>query len=98
MVVGGVLDVGGEYTIVRELRDNLREAPGSIVGRGFGLAVAPVRELAAMTISPALVYHLADRRRIRRVFDPVEYDLGDRDLADHGLGSSFIVHSQREAD
>ncbi len=51
-----------------------------------------------MTISPALVYDLADRRWIRRVFDPVEYDLGDRDLADHGLRSSFIVDSQREAD
>ncbi len=51
-----------------------------------------------MTISPTLVYDLADRRWIRRVFDPVEYDLGDRDLADHGLRSSFIIDRQREAD
>ena len=42
VVVGGVLDVGGEHAIVRELRDHLREAPGSIVRRGLGLAVAPI--------------------------------------------------------
>jgi hypothetical protein len=34
-----------------------------------------------MTMSSTLVYDLADRRRIRLVFDPVEYDLGDRNLA-----------------
>ncbi len=51
-----------------------------------------------MTISPTLVYDLADRRWIRHVFDPVQYDLGDRDLADHGLRSSFVINRQREAD
>jgi len=51
-----------------------------------------------MAISPTLVYDLADCRWIRRVFDPVEYYLGDRDLPDHGLRSSFIVDRQREAE
>ncbi len=98
MVVGGVVDVTSDYAIVRELRDNLREAPCSIVGRRLGFAVAPVRELAAVTISPALVYDLADRRWIRRVFTPVENYLSDRDLACHGLRSSFIVDRQCETD
>jgi hypothetical protein len=94
--VGGVLDVGGEYAIVRKLRDHLGEAPCSIVSRSLGLAVTPVRKLAAMTERSTLLYDLADRRGILGVFDPVEYDLGDRNLACHGLGSSFIVDRQGE--
>ena len=78
------------------LRDLLSERPGLVGLRRVGLAVAPVRELAARLL-PALLHDATDTARVLAIAHPVQDDPGDRDHPVPPVVPGFPVQGVREA-